>query len=372
MILAAVFARAASVYWTGVFPKVSRELRRWRASACTISDPLLRLQALDALGERGNMEGAAAFATFVPRERRDAIVRATVAFQAAYNHLDVLSEYPVANGADPFEHSRRMHHALLQALDPTLPIESVEDDGYLAAMVSACRAALRELPSYEAVRPAAIRAAERVVGFQAHQASGQGTDAEAMERWARSGIAPDADLRWWEAAGAAGSSLGVHVMIALAAERAVDPALVGALEAAYFPWIGALHSLLDHLVDVQEDARSGQRNLIGLYDSPEQAAQRMRSLAEWALQRARALPFAPRHELIVSAMACFYLSRPQARFAGSAPVAEAVLEVLGPSASAALTVFKARDAVGRLYYPGRANDDHHTAAQTLALASPRR
>ena len=37
---------------------------------------------------------------------------------------------------------------------------------------------------------------------------------------------------------------------------------VEAIEGAYFPWICALHSLLDRLVDVAEDERAGQRNLL--------------------------------------------------------------------------------------------------------------
>ena len=70
-----------------------------------------------------------------------------------------------------------------------------------------------------------------------------------LESWARRQTATDNGLEWWETAAAAGSSLGVHALIAAAASPMLDEQDVAAIEAAYFPWIGALHSLLDSLVD---------------------------------------------------------------------------------------------------------------------------
>src|SRR5438445_13281865 len=91
-------------------------------------------------------------------------------FQAAYNYLDMLGEQP---SADPVAGGRRLHSALLVALDPDAPHLDYyehnaqrEDGGYLAETVDACRAALAMLPSYPAIAPAAMRAAERIVAFQ--------------------------------------------------------------------------------------------------------------------------------------------------------------------------------------------------------------
>jgi tetraprenyl-beta-curcumene synthase len=322
----ATFARAVRVYWGSVFPLVSRELEVWHERVRAIPDPALRMQAMEALGKRGNMEGAAAFATFVPREHRAAVVRATVAFQTAYNHLDTVSEQTHAIG--PVQ-ARVLHEALLAALACVRPgtwsgrVRSVDsghdherqihppknnEDGYLAALVETCQEALSELPSYELVAPAARRAAERVVSFQAFNRR----ERDAIEQWGRAQTPPGSALRWWETAASGGSSLGVHVMIAAAAEPGIGRAHVDALERAYFPWIGALHSMLDQLIDVEEDARAGQNNLIELYGSTREAAARMGMLAERALECARALEPERRHELIVAAMASFYLSAPEA------------------------------------------------------------
>jgi tetraprenyl-beta-curcumene synthase len=416
----AAFARATQSYWTSVFPRVSRELSHWRERALAIPDPALRAQALQALSKRGNMEGAAAFATFAPRARRGAVVRAAVAFQSAYNYLDTLSEQP---SPAPLANSRRLHEALLVALacprewDPSaLQPDYYEhhcsnrrgrgDGGYLAALVDACRGALRELPSYPAVAPAARRAAERVVSFQAFNTGEVQGDREAMERWGRTQMGipeghtphrnpqgtpwraqaggghplghrqaageqtpPGIDLRWWETAASGGSSLGVHVMIAAAADPAIEPGQVDALENAYFPWIGALHSMLDHLIDAAEDARTGQRNLIDLYASPEQAAERMSLLAERALVCARSLPPAHRHELIVAAMASFYLSAPEAQEGEALPVTRAVLDAFGPLATPAMAVFKARRTAERASAAMRRDRRDDRAVGTLAVRS---
>jgi tetraprenyl-beta-curcumene synthase len=374
----AAFACAGNSYWTSVFPRVCQELGRWRARALAIPDPVLRGIALQALAKRGNMEGAAAFATFAPRVHRQAAVRAAVAFQSAYNYLDTLSEQPTPM---PSRNGRRLHQALLVALDLSAPHldyyahhdshRERDDGGYLEALVNACRDALRELPSYPIAAPAARRAAERVVSFQAFNSDPHG-EREAIESWAREQTPPGTGLRWWETAASGGSSLGVHVMIASAAEPTLCAEHVDLLERAYFPWIGALHSMLDQLVDTAEDAHTGQRNLIDLYASTEQAAERMSLLAERALACAGALEPAHRHELIVAAMASFYLSAPEAHEGDAAPVSRAVLDVFGPLARPALAVFNTRRAAERVYYACRSHGHHDTAAETFTLAASHR
>jgi hypothetical protein len=77
LLLGAAFASAARTYWLTVFPTVCRELRPWKSRALAVSDPALRASAIEGLAKRGNMEGAAVFATFAPRARRAWLIRAT-------------------------------------------------------------------------------------------------------------------------------------------------------------------------------------------------------------------------------------------------------------------------------------------------------
>ena len=114
--LASAFAGTASRYWLGVFPLVGRELRHWHERARQIPDPVLRrLALLTQRVERGNLEGAAAYAVLVPRAYRARVVRAVVAFQTTYDYVDTLAEQP---SADPVANGRQLHLALLSALDP--------------------------------------------------------------------------------------------------------------------------------------------------------------------------------------------------------------------------------------------------------------
>jgi tetraprenyl-beta-curcumene synthase len=350
--LAGTFGDAARRYWLGVFPRVCAERRRREARAQEIPDELLRRVVLDALRKWGNIEGAAAFAVFVPRRRRAAAVCAMACFQAAYNYLDMLTELP---NTDPEANGRLLHRALLVALDPDAQHLDYyahhhlhADGGYLAETVDACRAALAQLPSYAAVAPAARRAAERIVAFQSCNTGEVQGDYLALERWARAHTPRGTGLRWWETAAAAGSSMCVYALIAAAAQPSVDPAEIAAIEQAYFPWIGALHSLLDNVIDAAEDYATGQRSLVSCYASPLDAATRMGFLAERSMSAACALPGGRGHALLLAAMASFYLSTSEARAPETAPVAAAVLSALGQPAELSMLVFRTRLRLRRL------------------------
>ncbi|MGH2911520.1 MAG: DUF2600 family protein [Solirubrobacteraceae bacterium] len=358
MALAATFARAAAVYWVDVFPRVCLHIAHWRRLARRIPDPVLRQLALEALSKRSNIEGAAAFAAFAPRAFRGAATQAASAFQATYNLLDMLGEQPSPN---PILDGRRLHEALIYAVTPPggppLPgsecKESVtsldwyehhpqrEDDGYLDAVLQECRTAFAALPSHALVESQARAAAARIVAFQSLNLSEAQGDHQGLEQWALTATPPGSGLKWWETAAAAGSSLGVHVLIAAAAEAQLQASEVSALSDAYFPWIGGLHSMLDNLIDKHEDEAAGHRSLIEYY-GPQRAARRMRWLAIHASQAAHELPHSSRHVTILAAMIGNYLSTPEAHDAELRPVSDSVLETVGELRRPTMLVFKLR------------------------------
>jgi tetraprenyl-beta-curcumene synthase len=277
--------------------------------------------------------------------------------QEAYNYLDMLGERP---NVDPAANGRTLHRALLVALDPEASHVDYyahsperEDGGYLREIVEDTRAALARLPSYGTVAQAALAAAHRIVEFQSCNTGERQGDLAALERWARAATPPGSDLRWWEVAAAGGSSLCVYALIALAADPDLHPGAPAAVQDAYFPWIGALHSLLDNLIDTSEDRATGQHSLFGAYASPQEAAARMRRLAERSLCAGAELPGGRAHTLLLAAMASFYLSTPEASTPQSLGVTRAVLDTLGRPAALAMGVFRARLAVRRLL-PGAA------------------
>jgi tetraprenyl-beta-curcumene synthase len=347
------FAGAARCYWLSVFPRVRRELRLWQRRAGAIPDGPLRQVALTVQRtKRGNIEGSAAFAAFAPRAHRTAVIRAQLAFQAIYDYVDTLAEQP---HTCPIRNARQLHRALLATLDPNASRTDYyqyhphrDDGGYLQTITDACRVALVTLPSYPAVVGQACRLAERIVTYQSLNLTQTQGSHRALAHWASQQTPPATDLRWWETAASAGSSLGIFALIAAAARPAARPHEALAIERAYFPWIGSLHSLLDSLIDLSEDSATEQHNLIQHYRSPHETAARLRTLAAESARHARALPHGLQHAAILAGMASHYLSAHEAQLRHARPAKTAVLDAVGGLAAPAMLILRLRRAARAL------------------------
>lgn len=342
------FLSAAVCYWTSVFPLACREIAIWQRRAQTIPDPVLRALAVNALHvERGNLEGATAFATFAPQAQRRSVVRAMVAFQAAYDYADAVSEQPWQRL--PRESTAYLHRSLAVAVDPELRHIDYyahsphgEDGQYLHDLVSSCREELDQLPALSVATAALRRAAERIEIYQRANHTRDPNLTPHRDYWTATGVPQKSGLAWWEVAAAAGSSLTVFALIALVSRPGAESESVTAIEGAYFPWIGALHTLLDSLVDQHEDAETGQSSLIDHYSSEGEAGARLELLASRTAEQASLLE--PHHSLIVSAMAGFYLSGVRERDSLSRAAVLAALD----SAKAAGAVIGAKRQISRL------------------------
>jgi len=344
--LTRVFAATVLRYLFTVLPQVGRELAHWRSRAAEIPDPQLRRIAGEALGKRGNVEGSALFATLAPAAQRRGTVRALAAFQTAYNYLDALSELP---SEDPIANGSQLHQALLVALCPGAAhldyyqhCPRREDGGYLRAILDACRNALAGLPSHALVAPTTQAAAARIVDYQALNLSWPQGGRDALQRWATVATPAHSSLAWWETAAAAGSSLAVDALIAAAADPQLDPRDVGEIDTAYFPWIGALHSLLDSLVDRDEDRDRELHCLLDYYSPTTSAASALADLATRARGAAERLPSPHAHRVIVTAMVSYYLSAPECRTAEARAIAGALRRVLGAPLGLAILMFRSR------------------------------
>jgi tetraprenyl-beta-curcumene synthase len=348
-----VFAAAARRYWLSVYPQINREAQHWHQRAKAIPDPVLRELALEAQhAKRGNVEGSAAFAAFAPQRTRTAVVKAQVAFQSAYDYVDTVSEQP---HRDPAANGHQLHLALLAAIEPAGEQSNyyeyfphTNDGGYLREIVAACRSGLAALPSLDAVAEPIKRATERIVTYQSLNLRDSQGGRRKLAAWAQERAPADTELRWWETAASAGSSLGLFALIAAAGRRHLEPSAAVAIERAYWPWIGALHSLLDSLVDEPEDAATGQGSLLDYYESPQEATMRLQLLAHKAAHAARSLPRSQEHVLILAGMASFYLTAPEASSPVARRVSSTIGDTLGRTATAAKLVMHARRAAGRM------------------------
>ena len=343
---AVLFAGTARRYWMQVFPAARGAQRRLRRLAEEIPDPVLRRDALVSHRAKGsNSEGLAALAVLAPSAQRAAVARSLVAYQLMLDYLDGVSERP---SEDPVANGLRLHLAFEAALDPDAEQEDYyslsvgrEDGGYLAALIEVCREPLRELPSYEAVRPALLRQARLCRDSQAlNHAMEFVPVGERIAEWSTATAAEHglpAELEWWELlAAAAASSLCVAALLTLAASPAATEAEAAQVEGAYFPWASGLNALLDSLVDLDEDPEEASH--LRRYPSTEVAAERLALFAASARERVAALPEGDVHEAILAAMGALYLVRPEAWAPGRECVSEAVLDALGPLARPSLLV----------------------------------
>jgi tetraprenyl-beta-curcumene synthase len=344
--IALVFVATVLRYTISILPQVRREIAHWHARAARIPDPTLRLLAFQALGKRGNIEGAALLATLAPSARQRDTLRALVSFQAAYNYLDVLSEQPSVH---PTGAAHQLHQALLTALDPDVAHPDYyahyphqEDGGYLTEIVENCRRALALLPSYPNVMEPAGDAAARKVAFQSLNLTESQGGHYALKHWALKETPEGSGRTWSETAAAAGSALPVHALIAAAASPAQRRRGLASLKDAYFPHLSALHSLLDSLVDRGEDRLAGQRSFLDYYPSTASTAASLGSLAHQAKRDTEMLPDGDRHRVILTAMASYYLSAPQCSGPEAAAVSQAVSEMLGGPLRVAILIFRAR------------------------------
>ncbi len=311
-------------YWATAYPRARRELRRWRRRALAIPDPALRRLACATLrDEGGNAEGAALLALAAPPAHRERTVRLLVAVQVMYDYLDTLTEQQVP---DPAAASRRLHRALVDVLGETpAPADwyadypHARDGGYLAALVATSRELLATMPSRAIVAPGVRRAFERASESQTrnHAAMLGAAGIATLAAWADAQGSPEWALSWWELAAAAGSSLAAHALLAAAADPALTPSDAAHVEAAYWPWVCALNTLLESVADRSADAVTGNHSYAGRYPSTEAAAERLALIAAHASTAARGLPNAGHHRTVLAAMGCYYLSAPHAMTSGS-------------------------------------------------------
>ncbi|MDO8185802.1 DUF2600 family protein [Conexibacter sp. JD483] len=300
--------------WT--LPRVRREVARWRTRALAIPDPSLRFDAVESLrSERLNLEGAALF-TCLPRWRDLRLLRLTVAYQVALDYLDRISE---RHTPDPIANGRQLNRALLHALDPDAALTDYyrhhpwhDDGGYLAAIVAYCQHECQRLPTYPRIKPHILAAARRIdVQIFNHDPNPARRDA-ALAAFAAQTYPDLHEPAWFELTAAASSTVGVHALLALAADPETTEADVIATDRAYAFSICAASTLLDSLVDEREDATTGDHSYIGHYPSAAEAIDRICAIVTQSRDEAAALRQGRRHALIAGGIVAMYLSKDDA------------------------------------------------------------
>lgn len=298
-------------------PAVAREVHRWRRAAEAIPDAPIRHDALDALTrKRGQTDGAALF-SILPRSPNRDLLRALVSYQVLWDFLDSVGERSPAE-----ENGRQLNRALVDALGAVAPCGDYyryhpwsDDGGYLRALVATCREASGKLPGYPFVRALVLREAQRAEVLAVNHEPDPQRRVAMLRRWARSEFPSGGAATWFELSGAASAGLTIFALLALAAEPGCTESDAALTAHAYFPWPGALATMLDSYVDQGEDAASGAHVYISYYEGQATAVKRTGELVRRSLSSVSELPDAPKHVLIIASMVAMYLSKDSARTA---------------------------------------------------------
>ena len=339
-------------YWSTVAPPLRAQLAYWDRRARAIPDePLRALAGRKLREERFNVELAATLATLAPRPQRRTTVRAIVALQAMYDYLDLLTEQPQT---DPVHDSRHLFEAFTGALaraerrafDPSQGAvdyygeeSGADDGGYLEDLAGTVELAVAELPAWNAVVVTAERSAERCAQAQVLSHAAAHSDAAELVRWARR-QAEGTTLRWPEyLAGATASVLAAHALIAAAADPHTTDRDAQALDTVYLS-ICAL-TMLDSLVDREQDLATGELGYVRCYGSAELMAESLARLARAAGRAAATLPNGAHHVMTLVGIAAYYGSAPAAGGSFARPAMRRVRRELRPLIEPTLAVMRA-------------------------------
>lgn len=302
-------------YYRYILPEVRRQLAIWQSRAARIPDPELRSQALASLAhKRFHCEGGAVYAA-VNLANRHILIPLIVAFQTISDYLDNLCDRSTSMDGDDF---RQLHRAMLDAVRPEAePADyyalhpEKDDGGYLQQLVAQCRNQVSALPGYARVKPHVVRLVGLYCDLQVYKHLPPSVREDALLSWWEGYRDAYPDLLWQEFAAATGSTLGVFMLFAAAADGALTEREASRIAEAYFPYLCAEHILLDYLIDQQEDLIGGDLNFCSYYSGTAHAAERIRRIAEEAGRRVDRLGEPKFHRMVVQGLMALYLSDPK-------------------------------------------------------------
>jgi tetraprenyl-beta-curcumene synthase len=338
--------RANVRYWPTVAPLVRAQLDRYGQLAQAIRDPALQAFALDKLSDqRFHAQVAATLATLAPKATRAHAAQAIVAVEVIYDYLDALTEQPVP---DPLGNGRCLSRTFTDAInidrEPTGAYYALnpqgDDNGYLHALVADARDGLARLPARGAITEAARRCAPRFAEAQvrAHAVATLGVDQ--LREWATP-RAEGTGLTWFEYfAGATSTVLGLHALIAAAADPRTTARDAAGIDALYL-YTGVIVTMLDSVVDYERDmASTGEQGYARWYENRDALLRGLTNAARRAMGCARIVPDAAHHMMTLVGVVAFYTSAPTAAGPFAAPVAAHIQRELRPLITPTLAVMR--------------------------------
>lgn len=298
-----------------IFPRVDQELIRWGEKIKILPDEILQAQArASILSKRFHAQGGSIYALY-PGADQQKLIPFIVALQTISDYLDNLCD---RTGIEDEQAFRQIHLAMTEALQPAGPISDYycyypqhDDGGYLQSLVEECRFLLAGLPSYDLVQEHVVELAGLYSELQTYKHLPIPIREHKLIDWSRAYLRWYPSLSPWEFGAATGSTLGIFILCAAASNPNLSKAEVVQIKEAYFPWITALHILLDYFIDQDEDLKEGDLNFVAYYQSREDCSWRLSWFLQKSLAQAISLPHPLFHLTVIQGLLAMYLSDPK-------------------------------------------------------------
>lgn len=315
-------------FMTRIVPLSAASLEAIRERAQMIPDEQLRAEALSSVDRKAyHVAGACILATFLPPDAARNYVAIVAPLETIYDYLDNLCDRHPDVGVEAYP---VLHLAIADALNPGAPLRdyyargpSGDDGGYLRDLVARTQRALAVAPHLDLLTPHFAHAATLYGEMQTHKHYPAGERERRCVAWYEGHRDRYADIDWHEFACAAGSQFHVYGPL-FEAFRDRRDAISGTYD-AYFPYVSALHVLLDAFIDQAEDREHGELNFSHVYGGAGALRSRVRSLFASAKARLRVLPGDRAHRFVLDVMTLFYLSHPKVAAQGLEREARALL-----------------------------------------------
>lgn len=315
-------------FMTRIVPLSAAALEAIRERAQMIPDRQLRAEALSSIDRKAyHVAGACILATFLPPDAARKYVAIVAPLETIYDYLDNLCDRHPEVGVEAYP---VLHFAIGDALDPHAPVRDYyalgpagDDGGYLRDLVHRTQHALAHAPHLDLLGPHFSQAAALYGEMQTHKHYPAGEREQRCVAWYERHRDRYADIDWHEFASAAGSQFHVYGPLFEAFLGRRDA--IACTYDAYFPYVSALHVLLDAFIDQAEDREHGELNFSHVYGGTVALRRRVRSLFDAAKARLRVLPGGRAHRFVLDVMTLFYLSHPKVAAQGLEREARALL-----------------------------------------------
>ena len=293
-------------------PQVDIQLGKWVECTSFANDGELKKQALSSMGKKKfHAQGGSVYSLYPSTVFTEA-VSFIVALQTISDYLDNLCDRAGVIDENAF---RELHQAMFDAVRPEVALHDYyysypykNDGGYLECLVEECRRLIGKLPAYGKVSGMVLKYVQLYSDLQTYKHLEPDKRENILKKWADTCLLEYPGIYWWEFSAAAGSTLGIFLLISAVHNPEFNQNYVDLMDKAYFPWVCGLHILLDYFIDSEEDWKSGDLNFTAYYEGSSQCRKRMELFVERSFEECAALPYPEFHFTVIRGLLAMYLS----------------------------------------------------------------